>query len=809
MPVSSSGLKNPADFVLRLREWGAANWLRNVIVGAILLALLMGTGVAWLLLASLAVKADLITVQLALNALDEHDLERAETLAKRLRTGPALTTAEAGGPLFILGSIKAAHADSQWSAERERSDYLIAARYLGEARALGFPPGREDEALFLLGRSLLAGNELEAGIGVLEEALQQKNSHSTEIHALLCDAHLAAPTPRLPEAQRHNDALLSMELPSEQRVDALLTRAQILIGQQQFAAAHQTLDSLSSQEAGQSRREMLEGWLLLEHARVKLQTGAAGDPADAGTAAADLSQAEAKFIAAQSLDRLATNITRLSMYLYADAAAVKGDANLAIERFAATRKVHPETAEGIAAALREADLLRQQKDYDAALGGYRRALKALHDPKAYQNPWLPLDAVRSRFIEAHAALVAESQFASALAAVDDFMPLFDEERQVSLRAETLEAWGKFLRINAATAPDPGEQLREGRLHLRQAGVGFKQLARLQFATSRYVDDLWRSAECFYQGQNYTHAAETLNEYLNNEPQRRNAQALLRLGQCYLALGRLNEAIAAFEECIECQPYDAAIYQARIDCARAYSTLHDLKNAEQLLLENIMGGTLTPQSPEWRTSQFELGHLLHEAGRYVDAVKRLEEAVERYPDDPQARLARYRIAESYRHAAAAPLEALAAANTVSEREHLQDTVDNYLGNALRHYGDVQREIAAHGEKSEEDRAMRRNCYMLQGSVLFDLGRFKEAVEAYSNVATLYQNEPFVLETLVQIAHCWNRLNDNVKAHGQIEQAKLFLDRLPADADFVGSTNLTRQEWILLLDEMSRWWRQASS
>jgi tetratricopeptide (TPR) repeat protein len=232
-------------------------------------------------------------------------------------------------------------------------------------------------------------------------------------------------------------------------------------------------------------------------------------------------------------------------------------------------------------------------------------------------------------------------------------------------------------------------------------------------------------------------------------------------------------------------------------------------AEKLLLDNIAGGALTPQSPEWRTSQFELGSLLHHAGRYLDAVKRLEEAVERYPNDPQARLARYQIAESYRHAANEPLEKLATAKTVSENEHLQNLVNQYLGNALRYYGDVQREIAASGESTDEARAMRRNCYMLQGSVLFDLGRYKEAVEAYSNVATLYQNEPFVLETLVQIAHCWNRLHDDVKARGQIEQAKLFLNRLPADADFEGSTNLSRQEWILLLEEMSRWWQPRST
>ena len=55
-------------------------------------------------------------------------------------------------------------------------------------------------------------------------------------------------------------------------------------------------------------------------------------------------------------------------------------------------------------------------------------------------------------------------------------------------------------------------------------------------------------------------------------------------------------------------------------------------------------------------------------------------------------------------------------------------------------------------------MLRNCYMLEGTVLFDLGRYKEAIEAFSNVASLYPDDPFVLETFVQIANCWRRLNE---------------------------------------------------
>ena len=101
------------------------------------------------------------------------------------------------------------------------------------------------------------------------------------------------------------------------------------------------------------------------------------------------------------------------------------------------------------------------------------------------------------------------------------------------------------------------------------------------------------------------------------------------------------------------------------------------------------------------------------------------------------------------------------------------------------------------------AMRRNCYMLEGACLFDLGRYQEAIEAYQNVSSLYPNEPFVLETFVQIANCWRRLDRAENAHGAIQQAQLTLEQMPGDADFAATTAFSREEWRMLLTNMSQW------
>src|SRR5690606_32697220 len=114
------------------------------------------------------------------------------------------------------------------------------------------------------------------------------------------------------------------------------------------------------------------------------------------------------------------------------------------------------------------------------------------------------------------------------------------------------------------------------------------------------------------------------------------------------------------------------------------------------------------------SLFELGHLLYEAGRYEEAIDRLAEAVERDIGPSQNRLAKYLIAESYRHAAEKPLADLDLAKTANERESNTREVQAYLYEALRYYEQVRADIANSEVVTPLDRAMLRNCYMFKGS-----------------------------------------------------------------------------------------------
>ena len=405
---------------------------------------------------------------------------------------------------------------------------------------------------------------------------------------------------------------------------------------------------------------------------------------------------------------------------------------------------------------------------------------------------------------AHGGFVANEQYAAALSLIQRMHFLFDETRRLELRSDTQQRWGDRLVEEAAASKRPvPRMLSEGRQHLREAGLTYEELAQNRFATNQYPDDLWQAAQAYYRGQSFTSASKVLREYLKNEPQRKNAQALLLLGKSLLALGEAEEAVDSFEECIEFHPSDAATYGARLAAAKAYRDLGQPERAEALLRQNLLGGAISPRSPEWRDSKFELGTLLHSVGRYTDAIDHLEEAITRYPDSPKTRIATYLVAESYRHAAEEPMKRFREAKAVNERENNERLFRELLGKAKDYYQTVQREISRSTSTDAMDQAMLRNCYMLKGSVLFDLGQYKDAVDEFSNVSALYQNEPLVVETLVQISSCWRRLGEPEKARGNIEQAIVALKRMPDDADFLATTTRSRSEWESLLNEIRTW------
>jgi tetratricopeptide (TPR) repeat protein len=803
----------PLGVVARARVWAAGNPRRSLAIGLGFCLSIGAMLAAWILLADLAAAPPLVTIEMALEALDAGDDELAESLVEQIQEQAAIQPGAYGGPLFVLGAIKSRQAALQWAPERKRTEFFIASKYLSEARLIGWPKDREFQGLYLLGKSLIESRQLKRGVETLESALEIGTAADVEVHLLLAEAFYYGTTPKYDDALAQLDLAIDHPTISEkQRGGALLLRAQSLAKLRRWDEAEESVDRAGVDGAVEPAERFLTlGKVLVGRVEGSTEQGAKPE-------SALISRAEDALRRAQSLDKLSTPVTREADYLLAQLRRIQGDAAGALAGFIELRRNHGQHSAGIAAALSEADLLRLSGDTDDALEAYRRALESLVDPSEYRSGVLPLVDLRRRLRAAHDGFLADGQssanynvhYSAAYRLAQQVSPVMSTVTQLRLQATTLAAWGNRLLDSGDGVGSDNARLRSlGRERLREAGLTYEQLAQARFAYREYTDILWNAADAYYIGQSYSSALRVLQRYLKHEPVQRNARVLLRLGQSSMALGAVEQAIEAYEECLEFHPVDTSSDLARLECAMAQRSVGNAKRAEELLRTNLRSPALTPESPEWRESLFELGGLLLSGGRHEEGLNALDEAVARYPEAAAAPMARYRMAEAHRFLAQEPLASLEAAKTLNERERSRAAAYAHLEAALALYGEVRDGVLLANTGDRRDRVLLRNCYMLGGATLFELGRYEEAIREYSDVSTLYQNEPFVLEPLVRISHCWRRRKDPVRAAGAIQQAKGLLSRLPSDADFATSTPLTRAEWVQLLDELERVHRGGSN
>jgi tetratricopeptide (TPR) repeat protein len=786
---------------------GALHWAagsrRNMAISAVAgLMALAATFAAWSYVAHLAVESlKPPSIEMALAALDAGQFEEARTLIGDMQSFVA-TPQLVGGAMFVLGAVKAHEADQETSTERRSGTYQVAARYLRQAHAQEIPDGRDAQAAYLTGKSLVLSGQGAAGLPMLEQALAGKPENAAEIHALIVMALLSTPGADLNKALAHNEQVIADEsLVGVQRDEALLLRAETLMRLDRMADAESALAQIARDGPFEGRRLLLAG-------RVHL---AAAETLPAGSAdqRTRLEAANKQFAAAQRIDADSGPVLRQAAYWSARCLELLDDHASALAQYIRLSNLYGDTNEGLAAALALADDARRQGETARAVAGYRAVIAAVGNPQTYDNPLAPLSKIRELVRDAHNQFLGEDQYGPALSILDFCEPVMGRAECMELRARAHQEWGVQRREQSeAEGGEEGEKLsQEGRFHLRAAGRAYEDLARIRFATLYFTRDLWQAGDCYFQGQGYSNAARVFKEFLHHEARKNNDLALVRIGQSRLALSDYAGAVGALEECIELYPEGALTHQARLEAARAYRQLGKFDEAERLLRDNLTAKALTPQSPEWRDSQFELGHLMYDSQRYADSIALLSEAVNRYPEHESATLSKYTVARAYHNSAeslAERLRAPAAENEAQTSRNRKQIAED-LENAYATYVEVQEEISLSG-KAESDpllRGLLRNCFMMQGSVLIELKRFEEARHAYQNIITLYQNDPVVLESFVQVANCWRRLDQPEMARGNLERAKVVLSKLPPEADFLASTNFNRQEWEVLLDQMSRW------
>ncbi len=812
-----------------LKQWALATRFRAIVtLGALAVAcigLAAGAALAFRPAKRLDYHRQLAS---AFAELDKGNRVTSRRIAANLLRDASIGYAEQGGAYYVLGAITLKDADEQINLGKRQLLDLVAARYLEEARSRGFPKGREQEGMRLLGRALHDAGRHARAIAILREALDESPEDATIIHALLADCYLNLQPPKLPEALEHNQAFLAAPNLTERQQDTgRLVQGRILLGQKDTAAAEEAVQQISPNSPHFPDAMILQGRILLE----KLGAASADRQPETVALVGAMQEQLRKLMGREAVS---PTIPPRAQLLIAMLYEALGDTKAAQLQFDAIRRSFFGQPEALAATIFHGDLVRPDSPREA-VALYKRALSQLAgDEEAYNNMWLPVDEFRSRLAAAIDDLANRSNFADALdlaeALVAPFSPVVAMERQANIQ----EAWARQLEEQAKAERMPQAPVTEAdaRHHWRQAGSLWRRLADLRIESRRYQEDLRNAADDLRRGHGFEQAIGVYSELLRQEPQQGEAESLVGLGESQLAMGKTAEALEVLDHCREIYPKHPATYQARLLSSLALQEQGKLDEAQELLVENLYGFSLTPQSSEWRDSLFSLGaiqyrHALELEARsrlagvdrldaesrrtglalleqshgiFQEAIRTLTEAKDRYPKSPQTIEAQYRIAEAYRHSAKLPRKRRAVVTIAASQAALTRQMTEYLDAAIEGYNGLITRLAEQqdSQHSPNEAAILRNCYFGRADALFDLEKYEDAIQAYSAATNRYQHDPESLEAYVQIASCHRRLGKVSEARGTLEQARVVLQRIRSDANFARTTRLARQDWIPLLD-----------
>jgi len=767
-------------------------------------------------------------LSLAFAEFDKGNRATSRQIAARLLTDTSVGYAEHGGAYYILGAITLSDADEQINPAKRQLLDLVAARYLEEARSRGMPKTRGAEGVWLLGRALHDAGRYARSISILREALEESPESASPIHALLADCYLNLQPPKLPEALEHNRSHLATPgLPEREHDDGRLVEGRILLALKDTAAAEQAVNLIRATSPHHPEAVILRARILLE----TLSTSTIEPPAEGAASASAMQDQLRRLQAREGLSPAIAPQVQLLIGLFD---SVQGDKRAAITQFDGIRRGFFGQPEALAATIFHGDLVRPDSPREA-VALYKRALSQVAgDDDAYNNIWLDADQFRSRLSTAIDDLAERGFFAEALELTEALVSPFSHLVAVERQANIHRAWARKLedRAQAERMPHAPVTEVEARQHWRQAGALWRKLADLRLPTRHYQEDLGRAADDLRRGHGFEQAVGVYRELLKQEPQQGEAESLVGLGESLLSLGKTDEALAVLSQCRDVFPKHPATYQARLLSSLALLEQGNLPEAQELLIDNLYGFSLAPQSTEWRNSLFTLGAMLYrhaldlegksrlagvdrqgaEARRaglalleqshaaFEEAIRVLTEAVDRYPTAPQTIEARYRIAEAHRHSAKLPRKRLDNVTIETSKAALNRQKHDQLRAAIAGYNILITRLSEQQDAPHwpTEAAILRNCYFGRADALFDLADYDNAILAYSAATNRYQHDPESLEAYVQIASCHRRMGRLSEARGTLEQARVVLQRIRPDADFARTTRLARQDWTQLLD-----------
>ncbi len=476
---------------------------------------------------------------------------------------------------------------------------------------------------------------------------------------------------------------------------------------------------------------------------------------------------------------------------------------------------HVDHPYGVASRVGAAEALTALERFDEAVEAYDLAiggLVGLDDPYPLKPDTLRVSLgviadAQQRLGNLHAA-VGFAKLALRLVSRDNL-------EQYTLALEQLaESQVQYASVLAGLAPGPFEDSslpaeatapETVRALTRAAAGGFLEIARITtLDEGRVSRAFWRAAGLYRRAGDMERAAALYEQFVHERPQdSRVSGAWFRLGALWRDLGQLAKSVDAYQECYRRYPRTLDGSRALIPLAYAYMESgpgeYDLaEKTLHLVLDD--SEVFTPRAPEFAEALFLLGDLLSRQGEVDRAITILEEAVERYPNDPRVLNARFLLADSYRQSALALQAEASLARIPREIRYMRTEADSRFGRARQLYRALIDDYA-HREPDRMDRRERlylRLAHLYEADCLFELRSYKPALKLYEEAAGTYRETPSALAAYTQIINCHVFLQQPQEARATLARARILVDAIAQDAFDESISPERREDWKRYFD-----------
>ena len=206
--------------------------------------------------------------------------------------------------------------------------------------------------------------------------------------------------------------------------------------------------------------------------------------------------------------------------------------------------------------------------------------------------------------------------------------------------------------NAVEKIQRQQQARDLRTRSGDAFIAYSRSLTLS-DDKAHAEAMWKGVDQYDRAGNLQMVASALELFAAERPEDGQApNALLRLGRAYQAAGLFDRAINSFEQNQLRYPQTLAASKSGVPLAQAYIAKGPefYPRAEKVLLGTLESPVLGPEAEEFEQALFELAHLYYRIGRYDEALVRLQEMAQRYPDDPRLPQITFLTADCYRKSA---------------------------------------------------------------------------------------------------------------------------------------------------------------